>query len=181
MASVGSADNWRYFVSIPFSRSIRSLDSDSFRSTLVGLVVAIILVTAWIAWFSLGRVTLYETGQVVSVARGGEVVVDFSSEARGRIQRGQAALVQFDGDFGTQIGAIPAIVTNVPSAGQDDRVEVKLYLLASVAISGRSQDNLTGQAKVEVEHISPAVLVMRAAGQFVDTPSVSLSPQNVSE
>ena len=168
-------------MSIPFSRSMRSLDSDGFRSTLVGLVVAIILVTAWMAWFSLAQVTLYETGQVVNVARGGEIVADFPSEARGRIHRGQAALVQFDGDFGNQIGAIPAIVTNVPIPGREERVEVKLYLLANIAFSGLSQDNLTGQAQVEVEHISPAILVMRAAGQFVDTPSVSLSPQNISE
>ncbi len=167
-------------MSIPFSRSVRSLDGDGFRATLVGLIVAIILVAAWMAWFFLARVTLYEAGQVVSVTRGGEVVADFSAEARGRIQRGQAALVQFDGDLGAQVGAIPAIVTTVGPV-REERVEVEIYLLANITLYGLSQDNLTGQAQVEVEHISPAILVMRAAGQLVDTPSVSLSPQDVSE
>jgi hypothetical protein len=43
------------------------------------------------------------------------------------------------------------------------------------------QDKLTGRVEVEVEHLSPATLVMRASGQFLDTPPVSLSPQNSSE
>jgi hypothetical protein len=40
------------------------------------------------------------------------------------------------------------------------------------------QPNQVGQVQVEVEYISPAMLVLRSTGQFVDDPKLTLSPQN---
>src|SRR5687768_3541720 len=47
-------------MSIPFSRSIRSLAADGFRRSRVGMLIAVVLLTLWAAWFCLARVTLYE-------------------------------------------------------------------------------------------------------------------------
>ena len=165
-------------MSIPFSRSMRSLKADSFRPALVGLLLAMALLIAWAAWFFLARITLHETGQIVLTTKGGLVVADFSPEALGRIQRGQPALLHLDGITGDQAGTTPAIVTSVTNQAQEGRVRVELFAPVSDVFPIPLQDGLTGQVEIEVEHISPATFVMRASGQFIDTPPVSLSPQN---
>jgi multidrug resistance efflux pump len=50
----------------PFSRSMRSLAADGFRSSIVGMCIAVALLISWAVWFCFARVTLYE---VTSVAR----------------------------------------------------------------------------------------------------------------
>ena len=37
-----------------------SLTADGFRRSLVGMLLAAVLLSAWAAWFFLARVTLYE-------------------------------------------------------------------------------------------------------------------------
>jgi multidrug resistance efflux pump len=44
----------------PFSRTIRSLEADSARPSIVGLAAAVLLLAAWAGWFVLGEVTVYE-------------------------------------------------------------------------------------------------------------------------
>lgn len=167
-------------MAIPFSRSMRSLGADNFRFALVGLIVAIVLFTAWTIWFFLAQITLYETGQVVEVTREGLVVADFSSEALGRIRQGQFALLRFDvtDDEDQEAGAIPAVVMRITSQAQKDRGQVELFPLPEAASRMPFRENLKGRVDVEVEHLSPATLVMRASGQLLDTPPVSISPRN---
>lgn len=43
-----------------FSRSMRSLDADGFRSAGIAFAVAGALIGAWLTWFVLGRVAVYE-------------------------------------------------------------------------------------------------------------------------
>ncbi|HEV7668420.1 MAG TPA: HlyD family efflux transporter periplasmic adaptor subunit [Thermoanaerobaculia bacterium] len=50
----------------PFSRTLRSLEADGHRRSLLGLVPAILLLAAWAGWFLLAKVVLYE---VTDVAR----------------------------------------------------------------------------------------------------------------
>ena len=165
-------------MSIAFSRSMRSLQADSFRTALVALLVAMVFLIAWTAWFFLARITLYETSQAVSMTKRGMVVADFPPETLGRIQPGQPALLRFGGAARDQTGTIPAIVMNVIDQTPEGRVRVELVALGVVA---PYQDGLPSQVEIEVEHISPATLVMRASGQFVDTPPVSLSPQRAAD
>jgi len=44
----------------PFSRSMRSLDADGFRAAGFAFAVGGVLVGAWLTWFVLGRVAVYE-------------------------------------------------------------------------------------------------------------------------
>ena len=166
-------------MSIPFSRSMRSLQADGFRFSLVWLVIAIALLTAWLAWFFLAQITLYETGQFVSITRDGTVVASFSAESLGRIRQGQYALLRFDAAAKEdQAGPIPAIVLNVaPAAQAKGPGRVELYPLPQGASRIPARETLTGRVDVEIEYLSPAALVMRASGQLLDTPPVSLSPQ----
>jgi len=43
-----------------FSRSVRSLEADGFRRSIAGLMLVILLLGAWTAWFFLARVARYE-------------------------------------------------------------------------------------------------------------------------
>ena len=80
-------------MSLPFARSMRSLQTDSYRFSLALLISSIILLTAWAAWFFLARLTLYETGQIVGTTRRGTVVAALPLEASGKIRRGQLAIL----------------------------------------------------------------------------------------
>jgi multidrug resistance efflux pump len=44
----------------PFSRTLRSLQSDGHRRWVFGLVPAVLLLLAWVAWFLTARVSVYE-------------------------------------------------------------------------------------------------------------------------
>ena len=47
-------------MSTPFSRSTHSLAADGFRYSLLGIILAAALLSAWATWFFIARVTLYE-------------------------------------------------------------------------------------------------------------------------
>lgn len=47
-----------------FSNSMRSLSRDRFRPLALSLLVAILVLAAWIAWFLLARVSLYESSDM---------------------------------------------------------------------------------------------------------------------
>ena len=47
-------------MAIPFARSMRSLEADSFRFSGILLAIAAVLLAAWAGWFFLARVSLYE-------------------------------------------------------------------------------------------------------------------------
>src|SRR2546427_461257 len=66
---------------IPFSRSVRSLNADGFRFSMLGLLLIALALGSWMAWFCWSRVALYE---ITNTAR---VVID---EARAKYEEAQA-------------------------------------------------------------------------------------------
>jgi membrane fusion protein (multidrug efflux system) len=67
---------------------------------------------------------------------------------------------------------MPATVTEVgneASEANDGRIRVELSLDSGAASSIPLGHGLPGSAEVEVERVSPAILVLRAAGQFLGT------------
>jgi len=54
-------------MAIPFARSMRSLDADSFRLSGTLLAVAGLLLAAWLGWFFLAEISLYEVSEVARV------------------------------------------------------------------------------------------------------------------
>ncbi len=156
---------------------MRSLNADSFRPSLAGLLFAMAILGAWAAWFFLARITLYETSQTARVTRDQMIVADFDPEALRRIRRGQLATLRLDAAAGEQAKAIPAIVLRVADHAQQGQGQVELYALANTD-SVPLQEGLTGRVEIKVEHISPATLVMRASGQALDAPQISLKSQD---
>ncbi|RLC19978.1 MAG: hypothetical protein DRI57_05870 [Deltaproteobacteria bacterium] len=181
----------------PFSRTMRSLKTDSFRASLIGMTVALILLSAWSAWFFMAKVTLYKISRKAYVkadetvvaafprkdsrrareTRQNRVVAEFSSKMMGNIRSGQRAMLYLDGDIGKKTGPILAIVKNVNTRQGKGKGVVELLTLTDADSPLRIRHGLSGQVKIETDYVSPAVLVMRASGLFADTPALSVSPQ----
>jgi len=103
------------------------------------------------------------------------VVADFSAaEAFGRIRKGQPADLRLDGFPFTQYGSLRAVVDNVASELRDGRVRVELTLV-DTDTDVPLQHGLPGSARVEVDRLSPASLVLRAAGQRLTIATRSAS------
>ncbi|MEZ4663362.1 MAG: hypothetical protein R2911_37945 [Caldilineaceae bacterium] len=165
---------------------MRSLQADRGIGTLVGLGVALTLFLLWIIWFLWAPIARYETGVLVGITRDGWVVAEFPVAAWQSIQQGQTAFIRLDptvaansGQNGSSIpsqtvAAIPAIVANVLGQPTNDGFQVSFAVQEyTPALEGR----IAGEVAVEIEQLTPALLVARASGQFVDTPALSLSPQ----
>ena len=97
-----------------------------------------------------------------------KVMADFlPSAAIGRIQTGQPARLRLEGFPWTQYGAISATVASVASEVRDGRVRVELTVRPNPASLIPLQHGLPGTVEVEVDRVSPAILVLRTAGQLL--------------
>ena len=148
-------------MSIQFSRTLRSLHVDSFRASRIGLLLALVLAVALLAWFFFAQVTLYEVSTDMQVDEDGRVLALFAPEKVDRIQVGQQATVRLQLEPNQQPVAYPAIVFNPPA--ESGEVELLLTEGEYPPVSGSS---VKGQAEVEVEYISPLEMVLRAAGRY---------------
>jgi hypothetical protein len=138
---------------------MRSLQRDSFRLSLAALVVTILLLLAWSAWFFLAKVPLYETSRQFEVQRDGSLAVTFSPQALARIRPGQSAVLRLAETTEQGAQSLPALVMNTPTT-ESRTNQVELYVFSPELLS----PGLAGEVRVEVESVSPARLVMRSAG-----------------
>jgi membrane fusion protein (multidrug efflux system) len=123
-----------------------------------------------------GEVGAYPVGAVVRAAEKlaaivppgvPRVVAWFPADAVGRLQGGQAARLRLTGFPWTQYGTLPATVTDVGNEARDGRVRVECSLDVAAVSSVPIEHGLPGSAEVALERVTPAVLVLRAAGQFL--------------
>jgi membrane fusion protein (multidrug efflux system) len=102
------------------------------------------------------------------------IVAEFlPPSAFGRIHPGQLARVRLDGFPWTQYGTIAAEVADVASEVRDGRVRVDLRVQPNSRTPVQLQHGLPGSVEVEVERLSPAALLFRAAGKIVAAPTAS--------
>jgi membrane fusion protein (multidrug efflux system) len=126
---------------------------------------------------TIGEVTDVRAGSVVvegqriaSVVPHGELraVAEFApQDALGRIRTGQPARIRFVGFPWSQYGTVSATVSGVGSEARDGAVRVELSLPPDPETSIPLQHGLPVSVEVEVETLSPAELVLRAAGRLV--------------
>ena len=129
----------------------------------------------------IGEIAPLRAGDVVgagqkfaSIIPGGELIVvaDFDPRAvLGRVQPGQPARLRLDGFPWTQYGSLAATVSRVAGEIRDGQVRVEFT--ADPAPPGRQpsslplQHGLPGTVEIDIERVSPAVLVLRASGQWM--------------
>jgi membrane fusion protein (multidrug efflux system) len=133
----------------------------------------------------IGSVAEFRTGSVVHEAEAlgtivppgvPRVVALFPASAIGRLQPGQAAQVRLDGFPWAQYGTLKATVADVGNEASGGCIRVELRLVPDQSSPIRLEHGLPGSAEVVVEEVSPAVMVLRAAGQLV--ASQGNPPQN---
>ncbi len=121
-----------------------------------------------------------KVGQVIaSIVPEGElrVIAQFSSrEGLGRIQVGQRARVHLDGFPWTQYGGLTATVSAVATQARDHAIRVELAIPRDDGSRIPRQHGLSGTVEVEVERVSPATLVLRAAGRLIEPPREPARP-----
>ena len=146
-------------MAIAFSRSLRSLQADRWRATLLGLVVAILLLTAWCGWFFFASIAFSESGRVLAVDDNGFLIAEFPSASLARLKRGQSALVQPGGTEPNKL-ALPAVIAEVYP---DDLPpgQIRLALPPRHAVL----DNpLQARVQIILERLTPMQLVLRHIG-----------------
>ena len=144
----------------PFSRTMRSLQSNTRRPVLIVLILAIIIWIGWVAWFFLAQITLTEVSQKAYVDSQNIIVADFPLKRLKHIKRGQSAYLSLD-QAGGFIDMIPITVMEINNKNGQVR------LLAEVDLS--SEEGLRGKVEIETERLSPATLLLRASGLLADS------------
>ena len=105
-----------------------------------------------------------------------DAVAEFNpSEALGHIRPGQRAWIRFKGFPWTEYGTITATVSSVASEIRNGTIRVEFALDTDPGSRIPLQHGLPGTVEVEVERTSPAILVLRAAGQFLARPAIPRS------
>jgi membrane fusion protein (multidrug efflux system) len=98
------------------------------------------------------------------------VVASFPSRVVGRLRPGQAALLRLEGFPWAQYGAVPATVTEVGNDPRDGLVRVELTPDEGASFPVPLEHGAPLRAEVAVERQAPAVLVLRAAGEWLARP-----------
>jgi len=147
-------------MTVAFSRSLRSLGADRYRGALLGLVSAALLLLAWTLWFFGAGVAVYETSQQVSVTGADTLQASFSDSAFPRIRVGQRALLRPTSDPTAQ--PVSTLVADREPASRRHGNRVRLAVLDPGAIP--LPQDVDYQARVVVETVSPARLLLRATG-----------------
>jgi multidrug resistance efflux pump len=85
----------------------------------------------------------------------------------GRVRPGQRGRLRLHGFPWTKYGSIPASVDRVGNEPKDGTIRVELLLAPDPGTRIPLQHGLPATAEVEVERVSPAALVLDAAGRFL--------------
>lgn len=144
-------------MAIAFARSLRSLEADGrSRGGLWFIVIAAVVLAAWMTWFLRARVAQYERTDraVVEAAPGGRwlAVATFPVSALGRIRAGQPARVFVQGS---------ALTATVAAVSSDNASRVVLNLEGTPVL----RNGLQARIEVTVDNLTPAALLLRTAGQ----------------
>jgi multidrug resistance efflux pump len=124
---------------------------------------------------------VHEGDKIGSVVPEGalRVIAEFiPAAALGRIHPGQPARLRLQGFPWAQYGTIGATVASVAGEVRDGRVRVELGVNALPASTIPMQHGLPGAVEIEVEQISPATLILRAAGRLVGAPRSAFSSES---
>lgn len=182
---------------MPFSQSLNSLNADKGRFSFTAILIALVILGAWLLWFFLAPIPVYETGKVVGTQRDGRLIAHFPARTLAQLRPGQIGYIQHwdqhagqsaDQNEARYAGQQTATVSQVLATVREGQIEVILYpayqeggIGHSVFDGARETDAATDalaegniEITVAVDHISPAVLVLRSSGQFIEAAPVSL-------
>ena len=152
---------------------MRSLKVDSYRASLVGIFLASGIMLALVVWFFSAKITLFEVSNSVSLAEDGRLMVRFPTESMARLRQGQSAVLRVTVGSDQSVVSLPAMVFTI----QPDSNDVEIILTTNEIPENLLAQGFKGQVQVEAEYVTPAVLVMRAMGKYLNRQQIPVSPQ----
>ena len=164
-----------------FPRTTHSLQATNFRRAIFNLSLITLLLGIWFAWFFFSKVTLFEISEPVEITNDHILVVNYPLKSPDHFKRGQTALLKLAGALGSEIGPIPALVTNVESDLVVGQIQVESLVFWELAPPVPSGGTVIGQLEIEVEHVSPAILVVSTINDGLETFSARFTPQDQSQ
>lgn len=171
----GHFNSTSYFVAQmanSFPRVNRSLGADRGIRWTVVLLIAILLLSAWVGWAFRAKVTRYEVSDSARLELDStdklQIIAEFPpGAALGKVRPGQRAILRLDGFPWAQYGTVAAKVSRVAGEIRDGEVKVELAVDPVHPAEIPYQHGLRPVVEVEVERVSPAVLILRSAGELV--------------
>ena len=158
----------------PFFKTTRSLETDTARPSLLGTAAAALLLAAWVGWFVLGEVTVYEaTAEArLEVARAPHPI---APEVAGRIVSSRLELGREvrAGELLVEIDAEPQRLGLHEEKARAEAVVGQLAALrAELAAEERAAAEIAGAAPVALDEAraryDEAVTAARAAAAIAD-------------
>lgn len=146
-------------VSAHFSRTTRAIYADSLQPVLIGLTFLVVLMAGWAGWFFFAKIQLYETSPTARFTKAGVIVADFPAKSLPRLRRGQSAFFYPTGEH-TPAVAIAAVVVSVTPGVE----QVQLSPQGDASARAHLLQGVAGRVEVVVDELSPASLVIQAAG-----------------
>ena len=145
--------------SIPtdYTKSAFSISTDNLLVRLFGATCLAILLVGWALWFFLANLSFYEASKSATINTKGVIVAQFEAKAIKRLKQGQSALFQPNNATNT-LTSIQLRIAKIDTKNN----KVDLWPVDSNSL--KNQKERTGKVKVEVEQVTPATLVLRAAG-----------------
>jgi membrane fusion protein (multidrug efflux system) len=158
-------------MAIPFARSMRSLEADSFRFSGVLLAIAGLLLAAWASWFFLADVSLYEVSEAarIEVAAASHPV---AAPVGGRIVATRVALGQevAAGDLLFELEARTEALELEEERSTREANQSELGELHQERESEREAlDRSSRAAKLELEELRAALREAEAATKFANS------------
>jgi hypothetical protein len=160
-------------VSIQFSRSMRSLQVDSYRASLVGILLASAIMVALVIWFFSAKITLFESSNSVSLTEDNRLIAQFPAESLARIRQGQPAFLKVTVGSDQAVVTLPAMVFTTQPGSSD----VEIIVTTNEVPENLLSEGFKGQVQVEAEYVTPATLVMRAIGKYLNRPQIPVTPR----
>ncbi len=152
-----------------FPRVNHSLRADRAITSSGVLVTALILLTAWAMWAVRASIPQYQVSGsarlVVSPSGTMQLFAQFPSAAAGELHQGEPAIFRRARRASLPRGAITARVSGVDGEVRNGQVRVEFLPGGRLDPGIDRQLSFPGSVEVEVKRVTPAVLLLRSAGQ----------------
>ena len=167
-------------MAVPFAQPTRSLNADRGITTLIWVALLSLLLTIWLIWAFSAQFSVSVSSEPAPIRLDDSVSAFFSSNAGKQLKIGQKALIYLDAPPLSEPVVLPAQVIAVDRASDGFQVQVAPDFRqiegapVNSEILAAFSTPVSGHVAVEVESISPALLLLRSAGINADTaPLVS--------
>lgn len=124
----------------------------------------ILLLIIWGAWFVGARIPIRLSSDNAEVTGSLKVTATFPSDTAGQIVRGHKASFQPNGNGWANTEPIPAMVASVADDTTAEGNHVEITLHPEESLSAPLKEGLKGRVVLELDQVSPAILLMRGAG-----------------